>query len=751
MSLKSFFANLLRKDRYTDWVALGKELMPTQKTLDQLDKEFQDYKYMQLRQICRNTTSIINARIVLKETIFKNRFEWLPKFASKCTNPECGMEYDKHVGACEKCKFPTREADVKQQTKADEFFISVNEFDQSLIELLQDAEDEVNITDHGWLWLQKEYEFLPFDGGDKLKLTNSKIKAIEKIFPEFIHHNLNKEGRHNDEWFCIEHRNEVYDKPGFCKKCGKELLKAWYVYKDKKNTVYYAKSEMIWWTFYDSKGYSPVYAILKNVLTEWGMDDELYERYWNKTLPKALLAVTTSNIESLRKERDYIIEKAKKNETPFIGIESQTGRGDIKKISLMDDSVTDLTNEPTRDLIRKVVNTVYGVVPLYAADTEHASALSGEGQQLMVQEDRAKAKQAIYNEMVLPQLLKELKVTDWVLQLKPPMEESEQRILDIEAKKIINARGMFDMGFDVELDDDGNFVYSGEAKQPEMTAPSPFTASMEKGMEKGRMYVTDPSHAPTGATLHQGPKGGYYYDTGAPKKEPKEPPKEKPAPKPEEPKKPKEKPSVVTGKIADKKAGKKAIKNHMKTLKDTSEGQGQLEQIRDYSGGGYGILNVFLRTGGKMRNRQGKLVNATKREKADFQEEMDKISTFLQNAPKTEGMVYRGMNFEKGDKKAMKVYNEFMSNISEGQEMTFPSFTSTTVDKETAVGFAGQNKPEKYNGVLIEMEQTKGVYLDGASAFESEDEILLDRSAKFVISKVEKHNGLTTIRLRENE
>ena len=480
MSLKSFFANLLHKDAYIDWVALGKELMPSQKTLDTFQDEFNDFKYMQLRQICRNTTSIINARIVLKETIFKNRFEWLPKFASKCTNPECGMEYDKHVDTCEKCQSPTRDPDVEQQTEADEFFVSVNEFDQSLIELLQDAEDEVNITDHGWLWLQKEYEFLPFDGGDKFQLISSKTNAIEKIFPEFIHHNLNKEGRHNDEWFCVEHRTEQYDKPGFCKKCGKELLKAWYVYKDKKNTLYYAKSEMIWWTFYDSKGYSPVYAILKNVLTEWGMDDELYERYWNKTLPKALLAVTTSNIESLRKERDYIIEKAKKNETPFIGIESQTGRGDIKKISLMDDSVTDLTNEPTRDLIRKVVNTVYGVVPLYAADTEHASALSGEGQQLMVQEDRAKAKQAVYNEMVLPQLLKELKVTDWTLQLKPPMEESEQRKLDIEAKKIVNARGMFDMGFDVELDDDGNFVYSGEAKQPEVTMPSPFAKSTEE-------------------------------------------------------------------------------------------------------------------------------------------------------------------------------------------------------------------------------------------------------------------------------
>lgn len=747
MSLKSFFVNLLRKDSYTDWRAVGKELMPTQKTLENIKGEFNEYKYMQIRQICRNTTSIINARIVLKETVFKNRFEWLPKFASKCVR--CGAEYPKYTETCEKCAASTREPDIDQQIAANAFFISVNEFDQSLIEVLQDVEDEVNMTDSGWLWLQKEYEFLPYN--DKLKLVGSKVTAIEKIYPEYIQHNFDERNRHRDEWFCVEHRNEKSDKPGFCRICNKELLKAWYVYNDKgSDPIYYAKSEMIWWTFYDSKGYSPVYAILKNVLTEWGMDDELYERYWNKTLPKSILAVTTSNIESLRKERDYIIEKAKKNETPFIGIESESGRGDIKKISLTDDSVTDLTNEPTRDLIKKVVNTVYGVVPLYSADVERSSALSGEGQQLMVQEDRAKAKQAIYNEMVFPQMLTQLKVTDWILQLKPPMEESELKILEIESKKIANARGMFDMGFDVELDDDNNFTYSGEAKQPEMGMQSPFTASLGKELiEKGRMYVTDPSHAPTGATLHQGPQGGYYYDTGAPKKEPKEPPKEKPAPKPKEPKKPVKEPSVATGKLADKKAGKKAMKNHMKSLSSTSEGKEHLELVSDYTGGDYKSMNDFLRTGKlKTRGSGGKHTPATKKQKQALLENSNKISDFLKAAPKTEGTVYRGMNFLK-DTKGTKQYNDFLANMTEGEELTFPSFSSTTTNKSTAEGFSGANVPGKYNGIVIEMETKSGVYLDGASVFESEDEILLDKNTKYVIDKVDKEDDFTTIRLRE--
>ena len=34
-------------------------------------------------------------------------------------------------------------------------------------------------------------------------------------------------------------------------------------------------------------------------------------------------------------------------------------------------------------------------------------------------------------------------------------------------------------------------------------------------LTKGRRYISDPSEAPEGANVQQGPQGGYWYDTGS--------------------------------------------------------------------------------------------------------------------------------------------------------------------------------------------------------------------------------------------
>ena len=480
----------LRKRQVFDWEKIWEKLKPVQKTIDVIAKEYEKYRFHELRSICRNTPSIVNARIVLRETIFKNGLEWIPKFASKCI--VCGEEFENKTETCDKCKGSTREPDQAQRNYAETFFKDVNEYSQSLLDVLQNAEDEVNMVDQAFLWLDMEYELLEFEEG-KYNITGSKVTTIEEIPPEHIKHNLNKAtGRHKEEeWFCFKHRGVVYNEKGFCTQCGAELLLAWYIYKYQNDVAYYARYEIIDWTFYDPHGYSPIYAILKNILVEWGMDDELWERYWNKKLPKDIIAVVTSNVPSLEKVKSRIIEDAKKGEVPFVGIESVTGRGSITKVPLMDDSVADLTNIGTRNQIKKIINTVYGIVPLYSADAERSSALSGEGQQLNVQEDRAQAKQMVYNSTVLPQLMFAMHVTDWELQLKPPTEESELKILEIDAQRITNAKLMLDMGFDVTLTDSGEFTFSGTASRPDVVMPSPFAASKENNSNRGIRIIKD--------------------------------------------------------------------------------------------------------------------------------------------------------------------------------------------------------------------------------------------------------------------
>jgi len=470
----------IEKDAPTPWEAFLESTKPKQKTIDEIAHDIETVRIPQLRHLCRKTPSIVNAMAVLKEMVFKNRFEWVPNFKSRC--PVCGAEFDKLMDTCPECKTPTVEPDVTQKNRADEFFKNINEFNQSLIEVLGIAEDEINMVDHAFLWLEKEYTFIPaLIHPGNYDLSDAKLVAIEEVPPEYMSHNLNKEThRHKEEYFCYRHRDVVHELPGYCPKCHCELVCAWYKYKDESKIMYYARDEFIDWTFYDSRSHPPIYSILKKVLVEWGMDNELYERFWNKQLPKDIIAVTTSNLASLDKTKAEIIRQAKNHEIPFIGIQSETGRGTIQKIPLLDDSISDLTNISTRDQIKKDINTVYGVVPLYAADVERSSALSGEGQQLLVQEDRAKAKQATYNEMILPNIMRAMNITDWLLQLKPPTEESELRKLQVKAQEIQNARAMLDMGFTVELDDDGNFTFSGEASRPDITAPSPFASSISK-------------------------------------------------------------------------------------------------------------------------------------------------------------------------------------------------------------------------------------------------------------------------------
>jgi len=359
---------------------------PRQRTLEDRTREFQKYQFAQLRQICRDTPSIVNARIVLREHIFKNRFEWLPDFASKCTNPACGAEFEQITERCERCGAATRGPDQKQQERAVDFFKDVNEFDDSLLDVLEKCEDEINQVDSAAIWLETEYELNPLTGNGTLSFASKRVTAIESIPPEYIRHNLDESGRHRDEYFCVRHRAEVRSDKGYCPLCGTPLLPAWYIYDDGKGggRRYYAQREIIDWHFYDPKGYSPVYSILKSVLVEWGMDDELFSRFWEKQLPKDIIAITTSNPAALDKIKAKIIEQAKANQVPFIGIESQTGHGTVQKVSLTDDTVTDLTNIDTRDYLKKRINEVYGVVPLYSADVERSSALSGEGKQLLV-------------------------------------------------------------------------------------------------------------------------------------------------------------------------------------------------------------------------------------------------------------------------------------------------------------------------------------------------------------------------------
>jgi len=126
-------------------------------------------------------------------------------------------------------------------------------------------------------------------------------------------------------------------------------------------------------------------------------------------------------------------------------------------------------------------NSVYGVMPLFQADVSTSGGLNNEGLQVTVTNRAVEDGQEVYNKGFFPWLLKQLRITDYVLELVPSEERDEMAELQIEAQKIQNARMMQSMGFDVTLNEDGDFEY--EPTEVPVEPPTP-TEGMREGVPR---------------------------------------------------------------------------------------------------------------------------------------------------------------------------------------------------------------------------------------------------------------------------
>ena len=100
--------------------------------------------------------------------------------------------------------------------------------------------------------------------------------------------------------------------------------------------------------------------------------------------------------------------------------------------------------------------------------------------QILVTNRAVEMAQTIWNEYVLPFVTKEFGVTDWVLKL-PPSEE-EDAIAKLRKREIeVNiAASIKNLGFDIDMDDEGRFTYKKE------------TPDMQQGQGKGEDIELDP-------------------------------------------------------------------------------------------------------------------------------------------------------------------------------------------------------------------------------------------------------------------
>ena len=149
-----------------------------------------------------------------------------------------------------------------------------------------------------------------------------------------------------------------------------------------------------------------------------------------------------------------------------MGIESEGGKGSVEWIKFMD-SLKEMDYIQVKDDLRDRISAFYGVSKIFMADNSASGGLNNEGMQVLVTNRAVEMAQTIWNNYVFPFMTLEFGITDWELRLPPSEEEDEIAVLRKREIEVNVAAAIKNLGFEVDMDDEGRFIYTKPEPQPE--------------------------------------------------------------------------------------------------------------------------------------------------------------------------------------------------------------------------------------------------------------------------------------------
>ena len=409
----------------------------------------------------------------LKQEMFRRGFFWEPKFTLKCL--DCDAEYDEEVEECDCGSKNLVEPDKNQINffdNSDSSFIeSANYNHQSLKDVLTDFEFNLNVGDNAYLLLPKAYEF-----DNNGEIISSSPKEILSVDPRDIKKIYTPDGFLGGRiWVCPRHRDERKGAPGYrCEICGAVLQDA--VYETTHSATsggasstgkkYYLRDEVHHSSKYYPSilyGFPPILKILDTAMAYHYLEQRVRKFYERGRAP-GIATFPTNNQNSLRAFWDETMARLEDDPyyIPIVGYDS-AGKAAASFLKLMEDPNPAMLE--VKKELRERMGSRFGVSLIFQGDTSASGGLNNEGLQITVTNRAIEDGQAGYNNKDLPWLCQQFGITDYILQLNPNEEKDEMAELDRMGRGISNARGMWEMGFDIEFKD-GMFEFSGEAKPP---------------------------------------------------------------------------------------------------------------------------------------------------------------------------------------------------------------------------------------------------------------------------------------------
>ena len=499
---------------------------PADRTVYNLGIQERDNSYLLtspiIYHIVQQSTIVRTCITQLKQEIFRRGYTWEEKFVLKCQ--DCGKEHASPVKQCSDCNSTNlKKPDPKQLEYAKDFLDGyVNCAEQLFIDVLKELEDDLNIMDDAYLVIVKEYYL---DNDSKVRMH--RIKEVFRGDPITMHIYSNELGERGKGGFvCLRHRDRVHQhQTELCETCNSELYPVHYVNRVNGEEQYFVKGEVVHFSKYSPSrlyGMSPIITLWNNVTTLIAMDNYVNSSYTKARMPKGLLAVQTRNMDSMKSFWRGVKEKMEQDPhfIPVMGIESEGGKGSVEWVKFMD-SLKEMDYISVKDDLRDRISGFYGVSKVFMNDASASGGLNNEGMQILVTNRAVEMAQTTWNNYVFPFVTTQFGITDWELKLPPSEEEDEIAVLRKREMEVNIAGSIKNLGFEVDMDDEGRFTY---------TKPEPKEEEEGSSKEGDEEFEVDPyagtniDQSQMGQMMEAGNKPS-MAEAGVPDKVKSEPPK----------------------------------------------------------------------------------------------------------------------------------------------------------------------------------------------------------------------------------
>lgn len=422
---------------------------------------------------------------------------------------ECGNEKENMFDT------PDPEGRVILQTLVDKY---VNNNDQFLIDVAKQFERDLDTMDYAVTIVSRKYKIRELGGQDpetgairEAVIDESDIDEFIRIHPIQATMIANDEGTlgmgsdNKPRWICpnYEHRDKLLETP-VCDKCGCKAFTAIIetnavpyglpVAQPKKQ--WYPKHEVVWKAgkFYADilYGNSPLNAIWKKVMSLYHQDEYMWKYFDKDRPPKSILAIGSRNYETVQSffERQRQGARADPYMPRPILLNTENANQALQYVDLTP-NFKELELVELRQELRQMIASIYGVQPVFYGEQTKAG-VGNESLQVTITNRTIKTYQKFLNKHFFGKIAQLMNVTDWEIVLVESEEIDLLREEQLKGAKIDNASKMYQMGFDVWTNGNGEFMHS-QFPNPERQA---MMGGLGANVKAGNLDKTKTTKAP---------------------------------------------------------------------------------------------------------------------------------------------------------------------------------------------------------------------------------------------------------------